>query len=225
MATAGYRTPTRPKPSFQTASPAWGDQTLTGAEVAAQAMTDAAGKMSNLMANFTQQIDKLEKLSPAVDHSDCHGKNIGSASRPSPSPSTHGSPFYGFSTSDTASAVNPEPIFHYVQMNNPETGPGLLLPGITCGEQVPAPMAGSHLHHVYVDDDACLHDNEGGRDFNYRGTGGIRGVEAKFSSSEDDEEEIRVKETRDTIVTVGKSKKRTAKHAKLGKPPGSKRRN
>ena len=107
----------------------------------------------------------------------------------------------------------------------PETGTGLLLPGITCGEQVPAPVAGSHLHHVYVDDDACLHDNEGGRDFNYRGNGGIRGVEAKFSSSEDDEEEIRVNETRDTIVTVGKSKKRTAKHAMLGKPPGSKRRN
>ena len=86
-------------------------------------------------------------------------------------------------------------------------------------------MAGSHLHHVYVDDDACLHDNGDGREYNYRGAGGLRGGEAaKFSSSEDDaEEEIRVKETRDTIVTVGK--KRTAKHAKLGKPPGSKRRN
>ena len=49
-------------------------------------MTDAAGKMT-LMANFNQQIDKLEKLSPAVDHSDCHGAGTHSSISYRPSPS------------------------------------------------------------------------------------------------------------------------------------------
>ena len=183
----------------------------------AKVMTDAAGKFSTLIAGINSHMEKLEKLSPAY-HADrlsaAHSSTLPKSSPSSASRPGSSSPFYGFTDSDAANAAKPDQLYRYMVENDPETGPGCLPGIIQCGEQVPKPPTGTHMHHIYVDDNSCQHDERDTEQV-------LAGDYDDFSS---DEEEIRVKETRDTVTTVTMGKKRTAAKKMLGRPP-SKRRN
>ena len=102
-----------------------------------------------------------------------------------------------------------------------------------CGDLVPTPAPGQHVHHIYVADSECPEEtyvyrepaSDGGKvrsdniifvdgiPIRARGHRGVSPASLNLNESSDDEEEIRVRERRDTIVTVGK-KKNNAKGAK-----------
>ena len=118
-----------------------------------------------------EKLEQMEKLSsPRVNHSDCPASKLLNAKN-SPSLSTDAgfSPFHGFSSTAASTAADPDPLFRYIQANDPETGLGVSPGIIQCGEQVPTPPPGTHIHHMYMDDVACLHGE--GTAYNYKEVG------------------------------------------------------
>ena len=218
-ADVGCLTPTRAKPEFDSLSPRWGPSNDT--ETATKVITEVAGHLVSAMADLSSKVDSHIKNSPKLgDHGDCNSSSLPQcqANTASPFYRPQASPkvFNGFSSSDVTSTAAPEDLLHYLRSKDYNTGvsSSVSVPGAHQYTGAPAPPAGSHVHHIYVDDEACLHED--GVDYAYQGRrSGVAGSGALSSSSE--EEQIRVQEHRETVVTVGK--KRTKGN---GKPFGNK---
>ena len=178
--------------------------------------------MASAMEDLQNKVDTKIKMSPVVNHSGCKATT---PCRATPTPPRTGasnshlqpSPkdFHGFAHSDVTSTAAPDNLLHYLMTRDPNIGVGCntAVPGIhQYTEPVPSPPAGSHVHHIYVDDKDCLHD----ANYVYRQSGAPDiEDEAESSTSGEEEEEIRVKERRETVVT-------RAKKRKEGRPPGTK---
>ena len=191
-------------------------------EVTAKALTEAAGKLTKALSEFDYKLENQLKMSPVVvNHADCQIPVPPMASN-SPRGQHYAkpsSPHYGFQSSDITSSAAPDGLLHYLMTRDPDTGEGCSRGAGKhqhCNEKIPAPPPGSHVHHVYVDNMECPE-----ADYVYKQAGGARG---NFSSSSSScEEEIRVRERKDTVVTVGK--KRSNKGKPSGSNPKSMRRN
>ena len=208
-------TPTRAKPEFGELSPKWGPSEDTEA---AKVFTEVAGQLVSAMADLSSKVDSHIRNSPKIDdHGDCKLPCLSNAASPKflPSPRT----FNGFSNSDIINTAAPDDLLKYLRSKDANTGvsSGTSVPG---GHQhsgtAPPPPAGMHVHQFYVDDAACHVDD--GPDYSYQKRRcGAYGEEATSTSSGEEEEEIRVQEHRETVVTMGR--KRTKVN---GKPFGNK---
>ena len=195
-------TPSRPKPSFtEGTSPKWAgmddySHSLV-TDVATKVASDVAGQVSSLLKE--QQL----KLSPLVPHHiDC---------KPDPKLSSpcleasNSSPGLPCSNSNTSEGLR-----YYLGR-----GPPSMASMVHCQETVPAAVPGTHVHHVYVDDSACAREEPkldprfvylDGLTLGPRRRRGVSPISLGCSSGE---EEITVRERRETRVSVGKKKART----------------
>lgn len=208
LSDSSCKTPGRPKPELSSESPRYAAE----AEVtsAAKAMSEVASQLTAAMTVFNSQLKESPKLvDPCKATCRTNSPRI--------------SPFHGFTSSDVASTAAPDGLLQYMKARDANAGlaMGVSVPGIDkCLEPIPSAPVGSHVHHVYVEDAACQHDAGGEYIFAQKNSldaeGGVDGTSDSGSSdSSTEEEEIRVKEKRECIVTMGK--KRTK-----GKPVGSK---
>ena len=166
---------------------------------ATKVLTEAAGQLTAAVAVLSA------KVSPKpIDHGACKDNCLASVKS---SPSGSGSPFHGFATSEIPSAAASEDLLHYLLTKDHNAGlnAGVTLQGIRqCSEQIPAAPAGSHVHHIYVDDAECEHEEAD--NYNFAKEAAVDGANDKDSDSSGEEEEIRVEEKRQTVVTMGKKR-------------------
>ena len=174
--------PTRPKPKFNTnLSPSWSTKEAVSQEISEQlgAMT---GKLSTIVAN--QVMEKIEeKMSPIPPNHSC---------TPTSTPTTSTPP----SSSSTRKAfISTTPSGLYTLVTGSPGQQGDLVAGTHCHE----PVAPANYHHHMVVDDCG------------NGTGPAKLVYMlvpdKECSSSSEEEEIHVKERKDTYIR-GKKKRR-----------------